>query len=68
MCPACWAVVAMVTAGAASTGALGVLGVKVARAVSAGRQANLQIGPILNQANLDQTNSVERRDHDEHGD
>jgi hypothetical protein len=42
MCPACWAMMAMATAGAASTGALSVLGVKMARATGARKEAGLQ--------------------------
>jgi hypothetical protein len=63
MCPACWAMVAMVTAGVASTGTLGALSVAVVRSRLGKQQASAgQIGQG------DKFNLDERRSDDEHGD
>jgi len=62
MCPACWAMMAMMTAGVASTGVLSVVGVKMARAAGARKEAGLQ-----EQINS-QINPEKWRDDDQHFD
>jgi hypothetical protein len=57
MCPACWGMMAVIAAGVASTGALGVAAARVVQAGKAAPNTNLER----------QIGSEERRSYDEHG-